>query len=60
MYIYMDDNGLNYLQKIAVLKNRSYYGMQINGWYGGGFYASSDTKALEIFKNILAMEAYAQ
>jgi hypothetical protein len=52
----MDENGRNYLQKITVLKKRNYYGMRLNGQYGGGFYAPSDTKALEIFKTILAEE----
>lgn len=56
MYIYMEDNGQNYLQRIAELKRVNHYSMQINGWYGGGFSAPSDTKALEIFKNILKEE----
>lgn len=53
MYIYMEDNGRNSLQRIAELKMVNHYSMKINGWYGGGFSAPSDTKALEIFKNIL-------
>lgn len=56
MYIYMEDNGQNYLQRIAELKRVNHYSMQITGWYGGGFSAPSDTKALEIFKNILKEE----
>lgn len=53
MYIYMDNNGRDFLQRVAELKRVNHYTMQINGWYGGGFSAPSDTKALEIFKNIL-------
>lgn len=56
MYIYMDDKGRNYLERIAQLKTVNHYSMQINGWYGGGFSAPSDTKALEIFKNLMKAE----
>ena len=53
MYIYMNKSGLDSLQRITTLKKRNYYGMRLNGKYGGGFYAPNDTKALEIFNNIL-------
>ena len=54
MYIYIDKSERNSLEIITMLKNRNYYGMRINGKYGGGFYAPTDTKALEIFKRTLA------
>ena len=56
MYIHMENNGQTYLQRIAELKRVNHYSMKINGWYGGGFSAPSDTKALEIFKTIIAEE----
>lgn len=56
MYIYMDNTGLDVLERVAKLKRVNHYTMLINGWYGGGFSAPSDTKALEIFNRILEAE----
>lgn len=56
MYIYSDNMGHDVLERVATLKMVNHYTMLIGGWYGGGFSAPSDTKALEIFKRILAGE----
>lgn len=53
MFIYKDILENDFLIKIETLKRVKHYKMKINGWYAGGFSASSDTEALNIFKRIL-------
>ena len=56
MLIITDDPERSYLARTWQGKKTNHYTMQINGWYGGGFSAPSDTAALEIYKRILKEE----
>lgn len=56
MIIYKDIFEEDFLIKTEILKTINHYKMKINGWYCGGFSASSDTEALAIFKQILKGE----
>ena len=56
MFIYSDIYENDFLIKAEVLKTVNHYKMKINGWYCGGFSATSDTEALAIFKTILEGE----
>ena len=56
MLIRVDDPGRTYLARTWQGKKTNHYTMKINGWYGGGFSAASDTKALEIYHTIIKGE----
>ena len=56
MFIYKDILENDFLIKTETLKTVNHYKMKISGWYAGGFFASSDTEALSIFKTILEGE----
>lgn len=53
MLIRIDEPGRTYLARTWQGKKTNHYTVKINGWYGGGFSASSDTKALEIYQSII-------
>jgi hypothetical protein len=56
MLIRIDEPGQTYLARTWQGKKTNHYTMKINGWYGGGFSAPSDTKAIQIYQNILKGE----
>jgi hypothetical protein len=53
MLIRVDDPDRTYLARTWQGKRTNHYTMQINGWYGGGFSAPSDTAALKIYNRIV-------
>ena len=56
MLISVNDPGRTYLARTWQGKKTNHYTMKINGWYGGGFSAPSDTKAIEIYQSIIKGE----
>lgn len=52
MYIYKNIIEEDFLIKVGATE----YKMKINGWACGGFSATSDTEALEIFRGIIKGE----
>ena len=56
MLIRTDEPGRTYLARTWQGKRTNHYTMQINGWYGGGFSAPTDTKAIQIYQNTLKGE----